>query len=561
MNNIVLSNLNSRKISEDVFLQRKSLLKAVNLDDYDLDRPIIAIVNSWNEFNPGHYHLRELAKAVKIGVWQAGGLPLEFNHIAPCDGLANGSLGGYRILPSRDVIAASIELMIESQRIDAIISLSTCDKMVPAQLIALARINLPSIMVTGGYMMPGIFHGKEITTEYLQSKYLDWKYGKISNEDFEQIEDLICPTPGACGMMGTANTFCCLTEAMGMSLPGNGTSPAWQASIYRLAKSAGRKIIELLLKDIRPSKIMTKDALRNAIIVHSAIGGSTNAVIHIPAIFRELGIDVPIEYWNEISQITPHLISLSAGSCYNMRDFEHAGGIQALMKELSSILNLNVISCTGKNLYENLKMAKNTNQEVIRPTTNPFHSQGSIAILKGNLSPDGAVVKQTSVYKGMLKHKGPAIVFNSEEDAKTALLNGTIKPGHIVVIRYEGPRGGPGMREMFSFQNMASGIGIDKSVALVTDGRFSGFTRGPAIGHVSPEAAAGGPIAIVQDGDIIDYDIPAKKINIYLSDEEIKQRLRFWKKPEPKIKNGFLGKVYAKLVSSANKGAVIDIIE
>ncbi len=558
MNNININNLNSHKMSEDIFLQRKTLLKAVNLDDQDLDRPIIAIANSWNEFNPGHYHLKKLAESVKIGVWQAGGLPLEFNHFAPCDGLADGSPGGYRILPSRDIIAASIELMVESQRVDGIIALSTCDKIVPAQLMALARINLPSIMVTGGYMMPGSFNGKEITSEYLQSKYPDWKEGKITDEDFKKIEDCSCPTPGACSMMGTANTFCCLTEAMGMSLPGNGTSPAWQSNIYRLAKSAGRKIMELLSKDIKPSNIMSENTLKNALMVHSAIGGSTNAVIHLPAIFNELGLDIPLDYWNEASTKVPLLASLTAGSTYNMKDFEYAGGIQALLKELSSLLNLDVITCTGKTLSENLKLAKNNNEEIIRPLTNPFRNQGSIAILKGNLAPDGAVVKQTSVYEKMLKHRGPAIVFNSEEEAKDALLNNKIKPGDVVVIRYEGPRGGPGMREMFSFQNMASGIGIDKSVAVITDGRFSGFTRGPAIGHVSPEAASGGPLSVVCNGDIIEYDIPAKTLNICLSEDEIKQRLNIWEKPEPNIKTGFLGNVYAKIVSSANKGAILD---
>jgi len=558
MNKNNISNLNSRKISEDIYLQRKALLKSMNLDDQDLARPIIAIANSWNEFVPGHYHLRKLAEAVKIGVWQAGGLPLEFNHFAPCDGLADGGPGNYRILPSRDVIAASIELMVESQRVDAIVALSTCDKIVPAQLMALARINLPSIMVTGGYMMPGNFKGKAITSDYLQSKYPDWKEGKISDEDFKQIEDCSCPTPGACGMMGTANTFCCLTEAMGMSLPGNGASPSWQSSIYRLARAAGRQILNLLYKNIRARDIMTKEAMENALVVHSAIGGSTNAVIHLPAIFNEVGLRLPIEHWNEVSQKIPHLTSLTAGSNYNMQDFEKAGGVQALMNELSSALNLDVLTCNGKKLGENIKQAKNFNKKVIRPLSNPFHRHGSIAILKGNLAPKGAVVKQTSVYKDMLKHRGPAIVFDSEEKAKEALLNHKIKPGHVVVIRYEGPKGGPGMREMFSFQNMASGTGIDRTVALITDGRFSGFTRGPAIGHISPEAAVGGLLAILRNGDIIEYNIPDKKLNVCLSEEEIKSRLKMWEKPKDKIKSGFLGNIYMPLVSSVDRGAILE---
>lgn len=551
--------LNSRQVPEDINIQRKALFKSMKFDDVDLNRPIIAIANSWNEFLPGHAHLRELAEAVKIGVWQAGGMPVEFMHFAPCDGMADGNKGMHWILPSRDIIAASIEMMVEAHRVDGVIALSTCDKVPPAQLMALARINLPSLIVTGGFMMPGSYKGQKITCDVIIEKYPEWKAGAITDQDFKMIEDNACPTIGACPTMGTANTMCCLTEAMGMSLPGNAAIPAYTSAVYRIAKAAGRKIMELIDKDIRPSDILTKKAFENAMLVHSAIGGSTNAVLHLPAIMNELGFEIPLNKWNEIKAKAPHLVSLTAGSNFTMHDFYMAGGIPALMKEMSNILNMNCLTCSGESLSDNLRDKENKNSEVIRPLSRPFNQEGAISILKGNLAPDGAVVKQTAVPQNMLKHSGPAIVYEKEEEARVALLNGEIKPGHVVVIRNEGPRGGPGMREMYAFQNLICGMGLDCSVALVTDGRFSGWTRGPAIGHVSPEAASGGPIAVVRNGDIISYNIPACTINIDLSSEELNQRLNEWVKPKITINKGFLGSIYARIASSGDKGAILDL--
>jgi dihydroxy-acid dehydratase len=551
------SHLNSRQVPEDAYYERRALFKAMNFDDEDLNRPFVAVANSWNEFVPGHHHLRHLAQAVKVGIWQAGGMPIEFNHIAPCDGLADGHVGMHWILPSRDIIAASIEMMIQSQRVDGIVALSTCDKIVPAQLMALARINLPAIMVTGGAMLSGRFRGQRIQAHHLNELYPVWKEGKLTDTEFKQVEDNACPTCGACCTMGTAHTMCCLTEAMGMSLPGNGTEMAVSASLYRLARMSGRRIVELIEKNIRPRDILTKDSIKNAMMVHSAIGGSTNAVIHIPAILDELGLEIPLDCWNEISSKVSHLVNTTAGSNHTIEDFGIAGGVQAAMLELKSLLGLDGLTCTGRTLAENLKSAKNNNKDVIRPLENPIHREGSIAILKGNLAPQGAVVKQTAVASKMLVRRGPAKVFNGEEEAKDALLAKKIEPGDIVVIRYEGPKGGPGMREMYTFQSTLCGMGLDDSVALVTDGRFSGWNRGPAIGHVSPEAAVSGPLAAVKDGDIISYDIPRRILDVELGGEQIQERIKSIEPVEPRIKEGFLGKIYVRLVDSVDRGAVL----
>jgi len=560
MKNIDLWKLNSRDVPEDSHYQRMALLKSMGFDDESINRPFIAVANSWNELLPGHYYLRRLAEAVKGGIWQAGGLPLEFGHIAECDGLASGNMGMHWILPSRDIIAAAIEMMVESSRVDGVVALSTCDKIVPAQLMALARINLPAIMVTGGFMLPGSFKGQDnVHLGDTIERYADWKEGRLSDREYNELLDCACPTAGACGMMGTANTMCCMTEAMGMSLPGNATQAAVMSSLYRMGREAGRKVMEFVEKNIRPRDIMTREALENSLLVHSAIGGSTNAILHMPAIYNEMGIDIPLSHWNEVSEKAPHLADITAGSKYTMKDFGRAGGIQAVMKELSSVLNLEVLTCTGKTLGENLKSALNFDPDVIRPLSNPVYSKGATAILKGNISPDGAVVKQTAVLENMMRHRGPAKVYDAEDIAKDALLKHQIKEGDVVVIRYEGARGGPGMREMYTFQNIICGMGLDKSVALVTDGRFSGFTHGPAIGHVSPEAADGGPIAAIRDGDIIEYDIPAKKLNVNLSEQEIQKRLKDWKRPEPKIKAGFVGTIYPNIVESADKGCILKV--
>lgn len=554
-----LKKLNSRQVPEDSYYERRALLKAMHFDDEDLDRPFIAIANSWNEFIPGHYHLRSISEAVKVGIWQAGGMPIEFNHIGACDGLADGTVGMHWILPSRDIIAAAIEMMVEAQRIDGIVAISTCDKIVPAQLMALARINLPSIMVTGGYMLRGRYDNQSIEAQSINEQYPLWKDGILSNTTFKTIEDGACPSSGACCTMGTANTMCCLTEALGMSLPTNGVQCAVRSSLLRVAKASGRKIVDLVAQDIRPTDIMTCKAFENAMAVHSAIGGSTNAVIHLPAIAGELGLGLPLENWNKISDKVPHLANITAGSSFTMQDLDEAGGIPAVMKELDDLLQKDVLTVTGQTLGENIKDSKNLNPKVIRPLDDPVFTQGAIAILKGNLAPNGAVVKQTAVAKEMLEHRGPARVFDSEDEAKEALLNHKIVPGDVVVIRYEGPRGGPGMREMYTFQTILCGMGLDHSVALVTDGRFSGWNRGPAIGHVSPEAANGGLIALVKDGDIISYNIPRKEIAVEITREEMKRR----GKPKPPhrrpFEKGFLGRLYPFLVGPVDRGAVLEV--
>jgi dihydroxy-acid dehydratase len=554
-----LKKLNSRQVPEDSYYERRTLFKAMHFDDEDLDRPFIGIANSWNEFIPGHYHLRSISEAVKVGIWQAGGMPIEFNHIGACDGLADGTVGMHWILPSRDIIAAAIEMMVEAQRVDGIVAISTCDKIVPAQLMGLARINLPSIMVTGGYMLRGRFDSQYVEAQSINEQYPLWKDGTLSNTTFKTIEDSACPSCGACCTMGTANTMCCLTEALGMSLPTNGTQCAVRSSLLRVAKAAGRKIVDLVAQDIRPKDIMTLKAFENAMAVHSAIGGSTNAVIHLPAIAGELGLELPLRNWNKISEKVPHLADITAGSKFTMQDLDEAGGVPAVMKELDELLHGDVLTVTGKSLGENIKNSKNSNQKVIRPLDDPVFTQGAIAILKGNLAPNGAVVKQTAVVKEMLKHRGPAKVFDSEDEAKEALLKHKIVPGDVVLIRYEGPKGGPGMREMYTFQTILCGMGLDHSVALVTDGRFSGWNRGPAIGHVSPEAANGGLIALVKDGDIISYDITRKEITVEITKEEIKRR----GKPKPPskapFKKGFLGKIYPFLVGPVDRGAVLEV--
>jgi dihydroxy-acid dehydratase len=555
-----VSKLNSRDLNEDVYWQRVALMKSMDYDDEDVKRPLIAVANSWTELLPGHYYLDRLTKAVKAGIWQAGGMPMEFGHIAPCDGFADGNVGMHWILPARDIMAAELEMMIESSRVDGVVALSTCDKVVPAQLMGLARINLPSIIVTGGFMLPGRFKGRDnIHIGETTEMYPVWKGGKLSDAEYMELIDCVCPTAGACCMMGTANTMCCLTEAMGMSLPGNAGYSSVDAALYRLGKQAGRQVMELVKKDIRPKDIMTRATIENAMLVHSAIGGSTNAILHLPAICYELGIEIPLGHWNEVSKKAPHLANITAGSKYTMRDFGFAGGIQAVMKELSSVLDLKALTCTGKTVGENLGSAVNKDPEVIRPLSKPVYAEGATAILNGNISPPGAVVKQTAVPKPMLKHRGPAKVYDSEDIAKDALLADEIKEGDVVVIRYEGARGGPGMREMYTFQNILCGKGLDQSVALVTDGRFSGFTHGPAIGHVSPEAANGGPIAAIRDGDMIKYDLPGKTLQVELSDKEIQERLKSWKPPKAKIKSGFLGRIYPHIVESADKGCILKV--
>ena len=418
-----LVKLTSKDVTEDVHFGRKALFKSMGYDEEDLRRPIIAVANSWNEILAGHNHLRQVAESVKAGIWQAGGMPVEFNHVAPCDGMADGNPGMHWILPSRDIIAASIEMMVQSSRVDGIVALSTCDKIVPAQLMALARINLPAIIVTGGYMMPGRFKGKKTAhIGFVPELYTDWKEGRLPDEEYQQLNECVCPTVGACSMMGTANTFCCMTEALGMSLPGNGTTAAVESGLRRLAHQAGRQVVRLVEEDIRPRDIMTREAVANAMKVHSAIGGSTNALLHVPAVTNELGFEIPLVEWDEIAREVPHLANITTGSEYTMEDFANAGGVQAVMKEIEDQLYLDSVTCTLKPLREHLAFARNSNPEVIRSVDNPVYREGAIAILRGNISPSGAVLKQTAVRPEMTSHRGPARVFDSEDEAKEALI-------------------------------------------------------------------------------------------------------------------------------------------
>ena len=538
----------------------RALMKALGFLDEEMEKPFIGVVNSWNEYIPGHVHLDKLAEAVKAGIRLAGGVPLEFNTIGVCDGIAMGHEGMKYSLVSREIIADSIEIMAKAHQVDALVFIASCDKIVPGQLMASLRLNLPSIFVTGGAMCPGFVNDTLVDLISVFEGVGAFKAGKISKDELKALEDEACPGPGSCAGLFTANTMSCLTEALGLSLPGCGTSLAIDAKKLRLAKLSGIKIVELLNKGITPRQIATLDAFKNAIRVDMAIGGSTNTALHLPAIANEAGIKLDLDLFDELSKDTPHLVNLRPGGKHFILDLDRAGGVQAVMLKLKEKLNLNCLTVTGKTLGENLKSFKilnpKKNKEVIRDLDDPYHKEGGLAILKGTLAPRGSIVKQSAIAKDMLKFEGRAKVFNSEEESLEAVLAGEIREGDIVVIRYEGPKGGPGMREMLAVTSAILGMGL-KKVALITDGRFSGGTRGPCIGHVSPEAAEGGPIAIVEDGDLIRVDIPARRLDLLLSEEEIKERLESWKPLRKKL-SGVLSR-YAKLVSSADKGAIYEV--
>ncbi len=536
----------------------RSLFKALGLNDKDLSKPLIAVVNSWNEVVPGHIHLNRIAEAVKQGVKEAGGTPLEFNTIAICDGIAMGHEGMRNPLPSRDLIADSVELMINAHCFDAMVCICSCDKIIPGMLMAACRLDIPAIFVTGGPMLPGNFKGEKIGLSNIFEAISAFKSGKISLEDFKLIENCCCPTVGSCSGMYTANTMQCLTEALGLSLPYSATTPAIYAEKLRIARESGRMIISLLEKKITARKIVNRYSIENAIMVDMALGGSTNTVLHLIAIANEAEVELPIEKFDEISRKTPCLTSINPAGKHFVLDLHEAGGIPAIMKELSKNLHLKCLTVTGKTVGENIKNAKVLRRDVIKSVENPVYPEGGIAILKGSLAPEGAVVKQSAIHPSMLKFKGKAKVFNCEEDAVKAMIDGEIKEGSTIVIRYEGPKGGPGMREMLAATSTLRGLGLEFNVALITDGRFSGATAGPCIGHVSPEAAEGGPIAIVEDEDEIEIDIPARKLNLNISAKEVKKRLEEWVPPKPKVTKGYLYR-YSKLVSSASKGATLKI--
>ncbi len=533
----------------------RSLLYAVGCTKRDLERPFIGIVNSFSEVIPGHVHLRSIAEAVKDGVRSAGGTPFEFNTIGVCDGIAMGHFGMRFSLPSRELIADSCEVVCEAHAFDGLVFIPNCDKVVPGMLMAAVRLNLPSIFVSGGPMLAGRIGGSYIDLNTMFMAVGRVVRGEMSEMEVGALEELACPGPGSCAGMFTANTMNCLTEALGMALLGNGTIPAVEARRLHLARRTGEKIMELVARDIRPLDIITRESIHNALAVDMALGGSTNSVLHLMAIAHEAGIDFPLFRVNQIGESIPHLSRLSPSGEYHVEDLDLAGGIGAVMRELGELLNLGVRTVSGNSLGEVIAGAETKDREVIRSRSNPFSPTGGISVLFGNLAPDGAVVKSAAVSPGMLAHRGPARVFESEAHATKAIIGGDIKAGDVVVIRYEGPKGGPGMPEMLAPTSLLSGMGMDDKVALITDGRFSGATRGAAIGHVSPEAASRGPIAALKDGDIIRIDIPNHRLDVELSEEEIRGRLAQLPEFEPKVKKGYL-KRYTEKVTSASTGAV-----
>lgn len=538
----------------------RSLLKAVGLTDEEMELPFIGVVNSWNEVIPGHIHLDKLAEAVKAGIRMAGGVPFEFNTIGICDGIAMGHNGMKNSLPSREIIADSIELMVQAHQFDGMVMIPTCDKIVPGHLMVAGRLDIPTIVVTGGPMMPGIVGDEPRDVISLFEAVGARRNNKITEQELKNLEDCSCCGAGSCAGLFTANTMACVTEALGMSLPGCATVHAVDAKKTRFAKQSGMKIIELVKKGITPGKIVTQRSLDNAIRVDMAIGGSTNTALHLPAIAAEFGIDIPLSRFDELSKETPHLINLRPGGNRYLIDFDRAGGVPAIQQRLKDALDMDTLTITGKSLKENLMeyiiINPRANKEIIATIDSPVHSEGGIAVLRGSLAPQGSVIKQTAVSKKMQRFSGKARVFDSEELSMKAIMDNKIKTGDCIIIRYEGPKGGPGMREMLSPTAAIAGMGLMESVALVTDGRFSGGTRGPCIGHVSPEAAEGGPIALVQDGDIIEIDIPARLLNLKISKDEIDRRRKAWKAPAPKATKGYLAR-YQRLVSPADKGAIL----
>ena len=538
----------------------RSLLFALGLTEEEMSRPLVGIVSSHNEIVPGHMNIDKIVDAVKAGVRAAGGTPIMFPAIAVCDGIAMGHVGMKYSLVTRDLIADSTEAMVMAHQFDGLVMVPNCDKNVPGLLMAAARLNIPTIFCSGGPMLAGhLTDGRRTCLSHMFEAVGAYHAGTLDEKGVLEYEENACPTCGSCSGMYTANSMNCLTEAIGMALPGNGTIPAVYSARIRLAKHAGMKIMELIEKNIRPRDIMTAAALHNAETVDMALGCSTNTMLHLPAIAHEAGVDIDLDESNNISKKTPNLCHLApAGDTY-MEDLDRAGGVYAVMKELTKkeLLDLSVMTCTGKTMGENLENIVNRDENIIRPIENPYSLTGGIAVLKGNLAKDGCVVKQSAVAPEMMKHEGPARVFDSEDEAIAAIYAQKIKAGDVVVIRYEGPKGGPGMREMLNPTSAICGMGLGESVALLTDGRFSGATRGASIGHVSPEAAAGGTIALVEEGDIISIDIPDCKITLHVSDEELSRRKAAWVCPEPKVKTGYLAR-YAKLVSSADKGAILE---
>lgn len=535
----------------------RSLLRACGLTEEEMEQPFIGVANSFTDIVPGHIHLKQISEAVKLGISEAGGVPFEFNTMAICDGIAMNHEGMRYSLASREIVADTVESMAQAHQLDALVMIPTCDKIVPGMLMAAARLDIPSIVVTGGPMLPGEYKGKAVDLIDVYEAVGAVSSGKMSEKEVEELERCACPGAGSCAGLFTANTMACLTEALGMSLPYCATTHAVSGKKIQIARTSGKKILELLEKNLTPSKIMNQKSFENAVKIDLALGGSTNTTLHLPAIAYELkdqGVKVDLDLFDNLTREIPHITAISPSGEHTMFDLDRAGGIPAVLKVIQDRIDDEVITCTGKSLKENIEDAIVANPSVIRPLDDPVHKEGGLAILKGNLAPNGSVVKQGAVADDMMTHEGPAKIFESEEDCIEAINQGEIQEGDVIIIRYEGPQGGPGMREMLNPTSAISGMGI-KSVALITDGRFSGGTRGPCIGHVSPEAAARGPIAAVENGDMIKIDIPQRKLEIAVEDDEIEKRIKNAVKPERKIK-GWLSR-YMKMVSSADEGAVL----
>ncbi len=538
----------------------RSLFKAIGYTDEELQRPLIGIANSANSLIPGHVHLNRITEAVKAGIYMAGGTPCEFGVIGVCDGIAMNHIGMKYSLASRELIADSVEVMATAHALDAVVMVTNCDKIVPGMLMAAARLDIPAIFISGGPMLAGKnpdgSGAIDLVTVFEAVGAV--KSGKMDRPSLNAIENSACPTCGSCSGMFTANSMNCLTEAIGLALPGNGTIPAVMSARIRLAKKTGMQIMRLVEKNITARSIMTQEAFKNALVVDMALGCSTNTILHLPAIAEEAHVNIDLNRINEISAQVPHICSLSPGGIHHMEDLDIAGGIQAVIGEIAKtgLINEQAITVTGETVGGNIKKHCVKDNNIIRPVDRPYHKEGGLAVLFGNLAPEGCVVKQSAVLDEMLSHEGPARVYESEEDATEAIMNGSIKKGDVIVIRYEGPKGGPGMREMLTPTSSIAGMKLDAHVALLTDGRFSGGTKGASIGHISPEAMEGGPVAIVQEGDIIAIDIPQKQITLKVSEEEIKKRLSAWSAPEPRIKHGYMAR-YARMVSSASSGAIV----
>ena len=537
----------------------RSLYKSMGYSDYDLERPMVGIANSWNRVVPGHYNLNQVSEYVKQGIFQAGGTPVEFGIIAACDGIAQGHKGGYYILPSRDLIANSIETMVEAHRLDGIVLLGSCDKIVPGMLMAAARLDVPALMVVGGPMEGGcMFDGRAADGTSMTEALGMLKTGRISADEYRELEDNASPACGSCSFLGTANTMCCLAEAMGLSLPGSSTIPATHAVRFRSAQASGRQIIELITKGITARRVISRAGLENAVCLNAAIGGSTNTALHLPAIAYEAGFELEMNTFEALCRKTPYVARMNPAAAPNVPDFHAAGGVPAVMKQILPVLHGQALTITGKTVAENVQSASEPDNLIIRSFENPWRAEGGLAVLRGNLAPHTAITKPAAIDPQMHEFTGRAKCFDSEEAANESILEGRTREGEVIVVRYEGPKGGPGMREMYTAMKLLYGRGLALKTALITDGRFSGTNNGCFVGHISPEAAEGGPLAIVRDGDTITININSRELHLHLSDEEIAARLAAWERPVPKYTRGYLG-LYSQLATSADKGAVLRI--